>query len=343
MRVAHINVARGYRGGERQTELLVRALIGQGVEQVLVARRGEALEDRMRDAAIEVRGVNGGPIGTFHATRGVDVVHVHEGRSIYGAYLRSLVSRTPYIATRRVDKQIGEHFFAHRAYRRAACVVALSPQVGEIVHRFDRAINVRIVPSSMSGLTSDAARVAAIRSNLPGRCVVGHVGALDSQKGQELILQAARDFQKTHPDVCFVLVGGGKQEAELKSLAKGLTNVVFTGFVNNVGDYLAAFDVFAFPSRGEGLGSILLDAMDFGLPIIATAVGGVPSIIRDGENGILVEPGNEREFVRGLARLIDSAELRRSIAAAGKRIGAQFTVERMCARYLEIYKAVVGA
>jgi glycosyltransferase involved in cell wall biosynthesis len=341
-RVAHVNVARGYRGGERQTELLVRGLAERGIEQVLVARKGATLAARLGDTAVEVRGVRGGPIGTCLATRGVDVVHVHEGRSIYGAYLRSLVSGTPYIATRRVDKRIGNHYFAHRAYRRAACVVALSPQVAAILHAFDRAINVRVVPSSTSGLTSDPVRVAAIRSQLPGRFVVGHVGALDTQKGQEFILDVARRFKVTRPEVCFVLVGGGEHEVELKAVAKALGNVVLTGFVDNVGDYLAAFDVFAFPSRGEGLGSILLDAMEFGLPIVATAVGGVPSIVRDGENGILVQPESPTELARGIERLIDSAALRSSMGDAGKRISADYTAEQMCARYLALYHAIAG-
>ena len=65
----------------------------------------------------------------------------------------------------------------------------------------------------------------------------------------------------------------------LKAAAAGLSNLTFTGFVDNVGDYLAAFDIFILPSNREGIGSILLDAMEQGLPVIASRVGGVPDIV----------------------------------------------------------------
>src|SRR5882672_7006661 len=94
IKVAHVNVARGYSGGERQTELLIRALQGSGVGQILVARRDAPLTSRLRDADVEVRMVSGGPLGVARAVKGSDLVHVHEGRSVYGAYLHSLPSGT---------------------------------------------------------------------------------------------------------------------------------------------------------------------------------------------------------------------------------------------------------
>jgi hypothetical protein len=125
LRIAHVNVARGYRGGERQTELLIRALRGADVEQVLVARRGAPLASRLADAA-EVRLVSGSTFSVAGSTSDVELVHVHEGRSVYAAYLRWLLSRTPYVITRRVNNPIGAHWFARQAYRHAACVAAVA-------------------------------------------------------------------------------------------------------------------------------------------------------------------------------------------------------------------------
>src|SRR5262245_16713705 len=98
--IAHVNVARGYRGGERQTELLIRELEGTGLKQVLVARRGGPLARRLNDSRIEIRPVHGNPFGVALATRGADLLHVHEGRSVYAAYLHWLLWRTPYVITR---------------------------------------------------------------------------------------------------------------------------------------------------------------------------------------------------------------------------------------------------
>src|SRR5690606_2423309 len=115
--IVHVNIARSYRGGERQTELLIRGLASQGVRQVLIARRGGVLASRFRDLDIEVRETSGHVFSVARATRGASLVQVHEGRSVYAAYLRALLSGTPYVLTRRVNNPIREHFFAHRAYR----------------------------------------------------------------------------------------------------------------------------------------------------------------------------------------------------------------------------------
>src|SRR5262245_44482747 len=125
--IAHVNVAKSYRGGERQTELLIRELATSGVRQILVARRGGPLAARMRDGPAEIRPVAGHWFGAALATADADILHVHEGRSVQAAYLRALLSKTPYVITRRVNNPIRESRAGHRAYRRAAYVAAVAP------------------------------------------------------------------------------------------------------------------------------------------------------------------------------------------------------------------------
>jgi glycosyltransferase involved in cell wall biosynthesis len=342
-KIVHVNVARGYRGGERQTELLIAGLASCNVSQALVARSGDVLARRVGDLGVEVRPVGGSIWSVAHAARGAKLVHVHEGRSVYAAYLRWLWSRTPYVLTRRVDNPIGDHWFAHQAYAHAACVAAVAPQVAEIVKAYDPSIRVRVIHSGSSGLRVDPAAVARIRAEFSGRLIVGHVGALDNrQKGQEYIIAVAREIESSHPDVLFMLVGGGADEALLKGLAVGLRNVVFVGFVDNVGDYLAAFDMFVLPSNREGIGSILLDAMERGLPVIASRVGGVPEIVHHEENGLLIEPGNAAELRDAILRLRADSIWRGVLGERGRRIAAEFTGDRMWQKYLELYESLVG-
>ena len=325
LKIAHVNVARGYRGGERQTELLIRALRGVDVEQVLVARRGAPLASRLADAA-EVRCVSGSTFSVAGATSDVELVHVHEGRSVYGAYLRWLLSRTPYVITRRVNNPIRAHWFARRAYRRAACVAAVAPQVADVVRGYDSGIRVQVVHSSSSSLPVDDDRVRAIRAAYPNQFIVGHVGALDNdQKGQIYIIAVARELEATHPDIHFMLVGGGEDEGMLKSAAAGLSNVTFTGFVDNVGDYLGAFDVFVLPSNREGIGSMLFDAMDRALPVVASRVGGVPDIVHDGENGILIDAGRPDQLRDAILALREDPDRRRALGENGREVAKSFT------------------
>lgn len=342
-KIVHVNTARGYRGGERQTELLIRGLASRGLSQALVARRHSPLAARLRDVDVDIREVTGGPLSVARATADASLVHVHEGRSVYAAFLRSLLSGTPYVITRRVNNPIRQHWFAHKAYRRAVCVAAVAPQVAEIVRAYDAAIRVCVVHSGSSALPVDASKSAVIRASLAGKFVVCHVGALDNgQKGQEFIIAAARELAGSHPDVQFMLVGGGEDEAMLRAAAAGLPNLEFTGFVENVGDYLAASDVFILPSNREGIGSILFDAMEQGLPVVASRVGGVPDIVHHQENGLLIDPASPAQLRDAILLLKANPELRQAYGRRGREFAKDFTGEAMWRKYLALYESVLG-
>jgi glycosyltransferase involved in cell wall biosynthesis len=343
VKVVHVNTARGYRGGERQTELLIRGLASCNVQQALVARRGGPLAAKIRSLGLEVREVAGNVLSVARVTRDASLIHVHEGRSVYAAYLRSLLSGTPYVITRRVNNPIRHHWFAHKAYGRAAYVAAVAPQVAEIVRAYDPAISVGVVHSGSSGLTVDSARVAAIRTKHAGKVLVGHVGALDNgQKGQEFIIAVARELEQTHPDVQFILVGGGEDEQMLRAAARGLSNLTFEGFVDNVGDFLASFDIFVLPSNREGIGSILLDAMEQRLPVIASRVGGVPDIVHHGKNGLLIDPASPEQLRDAILLLRGDEALRRTYGECGRLFAQDYTAETMWRKYLALYRSLLG-
>jgi glycosyltransferase involved in cell wall biosynthesis len=341
--IAHVNVARGYRGGERQTELLVRELAAYDVRQVLVARRDQPLCRRLNDVDVDVRTVSGQLPGVVSALQGADLVHIHEGRSVYAAYVRSILSRTPYLITRRVNNPIRNHWFARHAYRRAVYVAAVAPQVADVVAAYDSRIRLKVVHSGSSGLIVDPEFSTAVRNAYPGKYLVGHVGALDNgQKAQELIIEVARQFQDSHPNIHFLLVGGGEDEAMLKAAARGLENLEFIGFVENVGDFLGAFDLFILPSRKEGIGSILLDAMEQGLPIVASRVGGVPEVVHDRENGLLIDSERPDQLAAGILEIHDSPDLAQTLGSNGKNIATHYTAAVMCKKYLALYESVLG-
>jgi glycosyltransferase involved in cell wall biosynthesis len=342
-KIVHVNTARGYRGGERQTELLIRGLAARGVRQALVARRGAPLVARVRSGGVEVREVAGGPLSVARATRDAALIHVHEGRSVYGAFLRSVLSGTRYVITRRVNNPIGDHWAAHRAYRRASYVAAVAPQVADVVRAYDAKIPVVVVHSASSGLPVDRAGRDAIRARFEGKFIVGHVGALDNgQKGQEFIIAVARELELSHPEIQFMLVGGGDDEAMLKAAAAGLSNLTFTGFLDNVGDYLAAFDVFVLPSNREGIGSILLDAMEQGLPVVASRVGGVPDIVHHGDSGLLIDPASPAQLREAILTLRADAGLRRTLGERGREFAKDFTSEAMERKYFALYESLLG-
>jgi glycosyltransferase involved in cell wall biosynthesis len=211
------------------------------------------------------------------------------------------------------------------------------------VQAFDERITSRVIHSSSSGLPVDPEAARSIRDRFPGKWIIGNVGALDNaQKGQEYIIEVARRMKDAHPEFQFLLVGGGDDEVMLRGLAGDLQNISFEGWSDRVGDYLAAFDLFILPSNKEGIGGILLDAMDRALPIIASRVGGLPEIVKDGENGILIEPRSPDQLQEAILRLYDDPDLRRAMGARGREFSRDFTAEAMAARYLDLYKQAAG-
>lgn len=341
--IAHVNLARGFRGGERQTELLVRELGAGGWRQRLVSRRGEPLAARLEGTpGLEVAEVSGNLLAAALALRGAALVHVHEARALQAAFLSRMLGGAPYVVTRRVQQGPSRHGLNRLMYRQAAAIAVLSQAIGAAIRALDPALRFVVIPSAVAGLESDRARAAELRARFGGGFVVVQVGALvDAHKGQRQVIAMARGTLASAPDVAFVLVGSGRDEAALRAEAAGLANVHFAGQVAEVGNYLAACDLFLYPSRHEGLGSVLLDAMAAGLPVVATRVGGIPEIVRDGVNGLLCEPGDVAGLTAAMLRLREDPELRARMAAANRERAREFSPRHMARRYEELYRGIV--
>lgn len=344
LRVCHINLASGFRGGERQTELLIRELAGRGWRQRLVVRAGAPLADRCRDVdGLEIAPVVPNPLTAAIAARNTSLVHAHEARAVYSGWFLRRLQGIPYLLTRRIDHALHDTFARTRAYRAADCVVAISTSIANTVQSHHPEIHCHVVPSAHADMAENRSRSAGVCGKPDGKTVVGHIGELDhSHKGQGSIIEAARTLQATRPELHFMLVGEGRDEGRFRREAAGLSNIEFVGFVDNVEDYLATFDVFLYPSLREGLGSSLLDAMCFGLPIVASDVGGIPEIVEHNVNGLLVRPGSAEDIVVALERLVTDAHLRAKMSRENLEKALQYSAARMASSYEAIYERILG-
>ena len=337
--IAHINLARGFRGGERQTELLARELARHGFRQRVIGRRGEPLVERC--AAIDgVEAVaTGGIVGAARAVRGARLAHAHEGRCVQSAALARQLGGTPYVITRRVMRPLRPRALTRWMYRSAAARVGISNAIGKALDEYTGAADAQVIPSAFTPTTANPADVARLRERFGTGPVIGHVGALIAhQKNQPHLIELAR----RHPGWRVVLVGSGPDEDVLRRQADGLANVLFTGQVSDVANHVAAFDLFVFPSLFEGLGSILLDAMYLGVPVVAADTGGIPDLVRDGETGTLVPPGDLDALDAAVAReLADDARRTRHISQA-RQIIDEYSPAAMGERYAALYKSLIG-
>ena len=337
--LCHVNLANGFRGGERQTMLLIQALSEKGFRQKLIARKDSELTKRIQYlSGLDIIETNFFGLNAFSKVSEKSLFHFHDSRSFSFFYLHDLNRESNYIYTRRVQRPPKVSFMSKKIYKGARCIICLSSSIeNSVKNSLGKDIESIIIPSASANFDFDSKKSLKIRQELKQKFIVGHIGVLDdSHKGQLDIIELAKQAKSKDLDIGFVIVGSGRDESMLKKESNSLDNIYFTGQVENIGDYLDAFDVFIFPSRHEGLGSTLLDAINFGLPIIARDVGGISDIIDDGMNGYLVSEHNS-DFFTPLNELYSSERIRNRISEANKKQSDAFSIERMTDSYISLY------
>lgn len=187
----------------------------------------------------------------------------------------------------------------------------------------------------------DLERFAGGRRVLDGR-IVGNVARLAEQKGHRDLIAAAPHVLEAEPGVRFVVAGDGELRTELEELARPLGDrFVFLGVRDDVPDLLASFDVFAYPSRFEGLCLAVIEAQAAGVPVVATPVGGIVENVVDGETGLLVRPRAPEALAAAILRLLGEPPLGAELAAKARdRVLARYGVDRMVARTLAFYDSM---
>ncbi len=334
--VCHVNLAKGFRGGERQTALIVAGLSKFLQSQIMVCRKGSPLKSELSGVkGVEIIEVSGRLSGHFAVS--ADILHAHEAKAAHWCLAHHFLRRTPYVITRRVPQKLKSGWFTRTCHQKATKLVGISSVISGYLETVSPH-NVVTINSALAHLPQDKEESAKIRDSFPGKYLIGHIGAyVDRHKGQRTIIEAARIMKDSEPDAQFVLLGAGSDEEILKSESADLDNICWAGFHKNVGDYLGAFDAFAFPSRNEGLGSTLLDAMDFSLPIVASDVDGIPDVIENGKSGILIPPGDGQKLAAELTKIKRDKDLAKRLAAGGKARTEKFTPEAMAEKYFRLY------
>jgi glycosyltransferase involved in cell wall biosynthesis len=155
-----------------------------------------------------------------------------------------------------------------------------------------------------------------------GDFAVGYVGRLSEEKGVKYLLRACSLLRRSGVAVRVLLIGEGTQRQELEILARDedLEDVTyFAGFRRDVESWLPAFDVVVLPSLNEGTPMSVLEAMALGVPVVATAVGGIPQMIDNGRNGILVPPGDTEKILEALCLLHADDAKRKELSLCAKQ------------------------
>jgi glycosyltransferase involved in cell wall biosynthesis len=355
--ILHINTARTWRGGEKQTLLLNCHLNRLGFKTAVICPAGSVLADRLAERSLpayvvplrsELDMVSAWQIAAIARRIQPGILHMHTAHAHTLGMLSSVFHRVPVnIVSRRVDFRI-KGMLSRIKYRFPDRYIAVSHAVKRIL--LEDGIPEAKVTTVYSGV--DLAEYESVNSksvqrefgsaiDLQGKMKLVAVAALTPQKDHETLLHAMKLLTDRGRRCILFIVGDGELMKKLLALRDRLhlaDHVVFTGFRNDAIDFIHWADIFVISSRWEGLGTSIIDAMALRKPIVATETGGIPELIDNGENGLLVEREDPEALARAVERLMDQPELRHKLSEGASRRAHAFSIEQTVAKTVIAYR-----
>lgn len=369
-RILHIRDSSGIFGGER-----VILTLGRNIDRALFdftlmcMRRGDGRSDALiagaRRAGIPVEGVevrgrlDAGALSRlreFIAASGVDLIHTHDFKSDFYGLVATRGMRVKRIATAHgstrdsLAKRLYLSFDEHVVYRRFDRIVAVSEDIRlRLAAKLPDPSKIRVI---QNGLDMELLSVCGNGPEPPlphisgGDSVVfGVIGRLYPDKGHAFFLRAFERIAGEFPNAVAVIVGDGPEMGNIQARvsALGLEGRVYCcGVRKDMERVYRSIDYLVIPSLTEGLPYVMLEAMASGIPVLATAVGDIPLLIRDGITGFLVRPGDAFSLGRRMRDLITMPDRAREMAReAGKLIKEQYSAASMVRKTQDLYLSLL--
>ena len=294
-----------------------------------------------------------------------DIVHTHTSKAGILGRLAAWLARVPLI----IHTPHGHVFYGHFGRSLSRIFLQIEKLLGRITHHqialtpeegndylslgVSKPNNTSVIHSGVDvhQFSKGAKQRSKKRKELgipPDCLVVGYVGWLIPIKGVTYLINAMARVVEQHPESILVLVGKGddkgEEEIKLKEQVKraGLVDkVLFLGWRPDVEEIMGCFDIFVLPSLNEGMGRVLVEAMAAGLPIVASRVGGIPDLVKDGHNGLLVPPADAIALEKAISSLIEDKEKRKKMGQVGTKMCREYSSEAMVEQVDDLYRELL--
>lgn len=336
---------------------LAKALIGQGIDAFIACPGKGVVRSRVSTSGLPaktLRLANSGDLlgmarlAAIMVLESIDVVVASFGRDYWPATIVAKLLGRKIVAIRHQANKLKPSTNRLLA-RQVDRVVAVSRDVRDVLVGCgvpEEKVEVVHSGVSLDGFDMEGVDRNAAREELGlGKedFAVGTAGRLKPEKGVFELLEAVGLLALAYPGLKLVYVGDGPQREALEERARRLSlkeRVVFTGFRSDMDRMYAALDVFVLPSTcREAFGLVLIEAMAMRRPVIATRLGGIPEIVRDGFNGLLITEKDARSLAAALERYVKDRPFADEMAAKGKEtVDACFTLDRMGENFVKVLK-----
>lgn len=368
----HLISSSAFFGAERVVAELCKYSQNLGMETVVgVLVQDRALVDLFRQAVnnpdIYVISFDGSSSFSWKAIKAIscavekhriNILHSHGYKSdLYAFFVRQCFNtRIGLIATNHnwiglTKKEMVYQFLDSRLLRGFDVVIAVSKAVREqMVEKGIKQEKINIINNGIDVEDTDFTTSFQIARNklglTQGDYVIGCVARLTAEKAHLDLIYAFAEVARQEASVKLVLIGDGPERSTLASQCEKLNivdKVIFVGNRADVRSLYVAFDTFALASMNEGLPMVLLEAMASALPVVVTRVGAIPSVIRDDENGLMVNPADRAGMASALLKLCRSSHCRKVLGIeARSTVIEKFTSNKMAEEYMHRYERILN-
>ncbi|MBI4556524.1 MAG: glycosyltransferase [Candidatus Hydrogenedentes bacterium] len=354
MNVLHIDEQLGWRGGEQQASYLIRGLVDRGHHVVLAGRpdsrflsADHGVGDVPRIEATFVGELDLWTVAKLAATvrqHRIDILHAHTSHAhTYACLARALAGYGKVVVSRRVDFAPNSNWLNRWKYRSPDRIIAISECVAGILRNFgvDPA-RISVVHSGIDPKRFDVPPLPRKELGVPADApLLGNVAALVDHKDHATLIAAMPQILQELSALHLIIAGEGELRPALEAQVAQLgmqRSVHLLGYREDVPRLMRTFDAFVLSSKWEGLGTSVLDAMACGLPIAATAGGGIPEMVEHERTGLLAPPRDPPAIAQAIVRLFRDKNLAEALARNAKAlVHDHFTVNHMVEGNLRAY------
>jgi len=361
MRILHLSSAKTWRGGEQQIAYLQEELALKGIEQWILCVADSILANYCLGQNIPhftyKKRFSTNPFVAYQLKKRctelkIDLVHLHDSHSHTFGYINALLgNKTPFLLSRRVDFPVKNSWLSYQKYNHPSIkkILSVSNNVQQILAP---AINdknkLSVVHSGIDLSRFSYGNQGILRKEFgidEETILIGNVAAIAPHKDYFTFVDTAKKIISDFNKIKFLIIGadGGEERSIKKYITqKGLEDYfIITGFRKDIPQVLPELDIFLFTSKEEGLGTSVIDALACGVPVVATAAGGIPEIINSNQNGLLSSIGDRETLVSNVRLLLEKPLLKKKLVENGQKTAKQFSKTVMAEKTLKAYQEIL--
>ncbi len=346
-------------GGPLQVHYLIRELYKYNIESVLICSKSSNLAEITKPFCkiieLEMRGDFDlrllFQIIKLSRIENPNLIHLHSRRiSEYIGGLAAKVNKIPSILTRRVDNK--ENIFVSKLkYRLYDHIVTISSAIKIIL--IEQGVEEKKLSCIKSAVDHNLFDINVNKQKFRNLLklshdsfLIGMIAQFIDRKGHSFLIKNIKEFLLEYKNVHVVFYGQGPLLNEMKKLVNNLNlqnQIHFMGFVSNLHQHLAGLDLVVHPAEKEGMGVSLMQSLSAGVPVVANNVGGIPEIIKNSRNGLLIPVRDGKALKNALKELLSNSTLREKLGIQGKSMmKLEFSINSMARNYIDLYKKLIN-